>query len=382
MTGNSQTTAARSIAELVFPVGVALLPFGLVIQQAIPANTVDIVFIALTLFAAAMVATYTRLPPSVVLLACAGVGIVAITQRPNLFALTLIPVVAFVLQHTDARVMIRRFLKVSGLLFALVVGLYLIVDFNKGYDVEMWRAYSSELMDRLSVGFSHPNRAMMEWSVIAIGVLAFTTVRGRALWALPIAAVTGALYLATDSRTSAGLTVVFLVLATLGRRKFDSPVGPGLRVLAIVAPAGFAVLSFSLVSLTAFPEINALLSGRPAIYAGLMRDYSLLAPFGTPAVEEAIVDNGFLQQFFSKGPLLAVFYIVMLGVLIARPKRISRRTVLILFVFMASAVFETTLMSFPHLFLLLASLEVDRRTEVVPESAEERGRRFITAPAR
>ncbi|MGY2126976.1 hypothetical protein [Blastococcus sp. SYSU DS0617] len=321
----------------------------------------DGLYVLLTLFATALVATYAPLHPGLVVLVCGGAIAAVLTQRPNLFAIVLVPLVAYVLRWVDIAAVMRRFILASAGLFALVVSLYSLTGFNRAKDVVVWRAYTGDFMVRLSVGFSHPNRAMMEWSIIAIAILAFTSARGRVRWALPILAVTWLLFAGTDSRTSTALVVGFTVIALLQRKTLDGPVSRATRLVAIIAPLFFTISAFVLPRLTG-GQLDSLLSGRPAVYASLLEDYSLLSIFGHGSVEEGIVDNGYLQMFLSKGPLLAVLYLTILMILIALPARLSRRTVVLLGVFLVSAVFETTLLSFAHLLLVLTSLEMDRRS--------------------
>ena len=360
VTTNPQVAVARQVASAVLPVGAAILPFGLVLDRVFPSVAVDAAFVALALFTTALVAVYAPVPPLALVLACGGVIVVALTQRPNLFAVTLIPLVVVAFEHVDARRAVRRFTVTSAVLFAAVVAAYLLTGFNGDNDFEAWRTYSSEFVQRQALGFSHPNRAMMEWAVIVLAIMGFASPRARGWWLIPLLAVTAALYTVTDSRASGIVAGAFIALVWLFRRRLDRPVPAPLRGLTVIAPILFAAASFALPLLRDDPAANGLLTGRPAVYGSLLDTYPIATLFGTQAVEEAIVDNGFIHFALSKGIPLTVLYIGLLMWIIRRAAVLSLRTVAIVWAFLALALVETTLLEFALLFLVAATVELDR----------------------
>ena len=350
-----------SVAGTLLPIGLAVLPLGLVFQNVVPAATSDVLFVLLVLFSAGTVAAVVRLSPAPVILACLGGAAAAATGRPNIFAISLIPLLAFTLQHVDIEVLPRRFVRGGLVVIILVVGLYYSTGFNSQFDRTVWRDYSGEFVFRQAVGFDHPNRAMMTWCAIAVAAMVFAGPRARLIRSGPLFVGTLFMFAATDSRTSAALTLGVVFFATIWRRRIDSAVPPSVRVGAILAPWLATAGAFGLATLATNQWVSTVLTGRPAIYASLLETYPILTLFGTESVEGLSVDNGYLQMILGKGPILTVVYLSTLSIILALPKRLSLRTLLVLGALLASALVETTLLNFAFLFVLLASTEIDRR---------------------
>jgi hypothetical protein len=369
-----QESFARQVVELLLPACLAASPYGPVVAALIPESVSDSLIVLTLLFATLLTVSFSKLPTGVVFLALSGVIIVALTQRPNLLAVTLIPLIVFSLRQVDIRKVVRVFLVFSAILFGTVVMAYLVLGFNAGNDLHVWRDYSSSFADRSSFGFTHPNRAMPAWAVIAIGMVAFASQRGRLRLLIPIGAVTAYLYLGTDSRASTLIIAGVLSAAILWWKELDRPVGAVFRGAAVAAPVALTVISFSMSLLSTDSTLNTLLSGRPVIYANLLDQYSVFAPFGTHAVEGDIVDSGYIQLVLAKGLILAAIYLLTLTITIAR-SRPSRRSVLVLGAFLSLSLAETALLDLALLFLVLASLEMDRRRSMATAISEHHASR-------
>ncbi len=315
----------------------------------------------LILLSVLLVATYAQLSLSICLLGVLGTIIVAVTQRPNLFAVFLIPLVAFILNWTDLSIVTRRFLTISLVIYTVIILLYYTIGFGNDSDYISWRSYSEEFVYRKALGFSHPNRAMMYWEAIAVPLLMFSSIKWRIKLLPLVIAISVFLYTETDSRTSFVLIMICVVFVVIGNKRIEQPVSKTVRGWVCVTPAVFALFAFALPAFADNAKVNAMLSGRPTIYLNLLNDYSILAPFGTKAVENGIVDNGFIQLFLAKGATLAILYITLLMRLLTMAPKMSFRTVAILGLFLVLALFETTLLSIVHLFSVILACEFDRR---------------------
>lgn len=276
-----------------------------------------------------------------------------ITFRPNLISLFLI--ISLILLKNDlfnnkAKIV---FLITSTISFFIIILLYFFFDFNKNYSNEIWNALNENYVYRESLGFTHPNQAMLKWLGIVLIGLSSITEKNFFIKNFFILMITLALFFITKSRTVFLATIFTILILFFFRNHLEKHIP--LKIQKIVSVYPLVFLTITLLA-TYFPEnsfLDLLFSGRFGFYKNAINTYGITI-LGTPSIEKGgglIVDNSFLNTLISKGLLFFLIYCLIYYTTLKNNRLIYKNFILITTFFLC-AFTETMLFKFDLVWVL------------------------------
>lgn len=266
-----------------------------------------------------------------------ALAIIFLNQDPTMISLVLIWMLYDMIKNSELdKVKIAKTYAITASIgYVLILIAYFTVHLNSHADMVMWRI--DHLVNRASLGFQQPNAGMLYALSIAIAV----TIAYKINWTLYISGIIIAygLFHFNQSRTGFVLIVLLLTLA-----KFNLKI-PFVKTIMLT----IAGISYSLMVLPVNPKLDTLLSGRLALYQSYKADFGI-HPLGNPLVDNAMIDNGYVQMILSKGFIFVIFFVISILLIVNTKNKIAA---IVFLVFILSAFTETT---FLHLDLLIPVL--------------------------
>ncbi|SYW09691.1 polysaccharide polymerase [Oenococcus oeni] len=289
--------------------------------------------------------------------------IAALNRAPYMVSVSMmlmIMAMAYKNDGLDYRKILSVYVKSCILVFSVIVCAYYVFNFNN-HDVTMWRI--DKLIYRKSIGFDHPNVAMMEFLGIIYGFLGLLKTKKRKRHLLLLILLSYLIYTQTVSRTSTILILAALVFIFLLGRKVDQPMPVWLSKAISLAPLGLMVISLYVLFHSYSDQLNTLLSGRLALYQQYYQEYGIHF-LKTPELENAMFDSGYLQSLLSKGGLFSLQLMLVLTYMGWHAKKMTWKAGILLLSFFVLGFTETALQHFELFFpivLILADNDVKRR---------------------
>lgn len=256
---------------------------------------------------------------------------------------------------------LKLILKFSVFFYIFIIMSYYFFGFNLDKNIEMWRL--TKIISRNSLGFTHPNVAMLSALSLLFYYLCILTEKkyfriDKLIIPLIFLII---LYSLTLSRTTS-IAVLMLFLLLLFRNKYFFCNKYLLNNFVILLFILFFLISISLLLIPSNSYFDELLSGRITLYKSFFSTTGFTL-FGNSTLEEAMFDNGYLQMLLSKGIIYtALFIIVVIGIL---KKRINynESSSWILIIFFTVAITETTLSKMELWIPLIILLNLNLKSE-------------------
>ena len=251
---------------------------------------------------------------------------------------------------------IETYFLFSAFLFLVVVISNIIFGINDVYNVDMWRI--DRMIHRKSLGFLHPNIAMMAFMAIPFSYVSLLKKEQFRLNIFFIGLVSYACFYFTQSRTSA-YAIAFLVISLflLGGHAFNN-IGKGVRIIVILTPIILLILSLVILFIPNNELINLLFSGRQTLYQSFYDSIGGLKWLSSPELENAMFDNGYLHALLSKGIIFTMILIIIYTtILLICSKNMNYIQAIITVVFFMIAFTETSLFRFELFFPVLLAIQ-------------------------
>lgn len=286
--------------------------------------------------------------------------IIIINQSPNMVSILLIFILYILYKDTKWSYTLLKFYFYTGLiLFIIILFLYFFVDFNSKYNMYMWRI--NDVIYRQSLGFTHPNFAMMTYLSVFIPLLGLINKRYFRLKIVIIFIISMVLFQLTQSRTSAYvIAMVCVTLLILGKKSFKQ-INQLTYYFSTILPILLFVLSLIVLYIPENQTLNILFSGRQALYKTFYHSVDGLHWLASPELEDAMFDNGFLHALLAKGGLFASMVLIIYTWLIRQYRQIDYIQAISIVCFFMIAFTETTLFKFELFFPLILLLNRKKR---------------------
>lgn len=271
-------------------------------------------------------------------------AIIFLNQDPTMISLALIWMIYDIITNSeiDRAVIAKSFFITGTLGYLVVIAAYFTIGLNKHADLTMWRV--DHIISRASLGFQQPNASMLYVLSLAIAyVIAYKLTWTR--YIVGIGIISG-LFVLNQSRT--GFLLVILLL-TLTKFNIRWPF-PRLTFMII------AGLSYALMVLPINEMLDSILSGRLALYQSYRAEFGI-HPIGNPMVDNAMIDNGYIQMLLSKGWVFCLFFVVSMFIVKSSKTRLAS---IVFAVYILSSFTETT---FLHLDILIPMLLIITETK-------------------
>lgn len=281
---------------------------------------------------------------------------IVFSQAFNMVSLTLILLLYDMFKdYKDVNRCLKYFFLVSTTLFLVVTLLYFFFGLNSVYDMDMWRI--NKIVHRSSLGFNHPNTAMLTFIGIVFSYLGLLKARNFRLNIFYIGVVTYICFYFTQSRTSTyGLVIALIFLFIIGEKAF-SVLSNFFKFIILITPTGLFLISLLVLFSPPNQMLNTLFSGRQALYQQFYKQIGGLKWLASSSLENAMFDNGYLQALLSKGMLFSMLALILfIWIICMYIHKIDYIQFIVLFVFFAIAFTETTLFKFEILFPVLLVL--------------------------
>ena len=299
-------------------------------------------------------------PLSTAALILVAISLVVATNRLNFIALSLFPIFFYIFQHSDRRKVLRNFsIAITSGFFAVFFANKLL-GFNSEYTLYFWRDALGTFIYRESLGFIHPNQAMMAWSVVILSLIGYQRFMPR-LWQLIVLAPTSVYFFqATESRSASYVLVFTFLFAFVSFRKIAVRSSEFEVFIVRYLPTISLLASLTLPLLAQNTQINNLLTGRPAIAAVFLNQKNAISFLGNIDVENSVFDNGYLHTLIAKGVIFETIFLVLLFVIFSNPKHISKASFTVLFFYITYSLGETALLNCSLIFVSALMLAEDR----------------------
>ena len=280
---------------------------------------------------------------------------------PNLISLCNIVMVYLMIKNLNKSDLIYICKFSFGLQFfsnICVWSLFLIKDLNIDKSITIWRI--NETIYRSSLGYSHPNIAMM--MMIPVVLLAPYALSNHYILKLVVLSIISfCIYSYTLSRTSFFIIAVYLILHIFLGKKYliEKKIDNNLIFMPLL---GSIFISLGLLFMPINNKINDLLSGRPILYKSFYTYNGGINFLGNKQLESSMFDNGYLQALLSKG---LIFFVVLIYVFFLILKEGSKNmtlgTLVLVTAFFSLAITETTFFRFEILTPFLLSLAYEKK---------------------
>lgn len=281
--------------------------------------------------------------------------VATIAMKANLVSLTIIVLLNVFFAHYNGDNNLNYYIKVSLLLFFLILMAYYLFGFNQSHDVSMWRINS--MVSRRAIGFTQVNQAMFAWFGIFIGCVLNPKVKGSAEYIILLFSSIF-IYYQTKSRTGFIIILLILLFIFLFRKYLDKNVPNLMKLVLVNFPLLLLIVSIWLISQSNNATLNSLLTGRPALYKQYF-DLAGITVWGNKIIENKMLDNSYLSMLLGKGIVFTGLYIITLMYLVISAKKISFRTYIVLMLFFIYGLTETMLFRFELFIPIIISLNLD-----------------------
>ena len=180
--------------------------------------------------------------------------------------------------------------------------------FNTQFDTEIYRPFLNKTVERLSLGFTHPNQFMINWLTIVIAF--FCSYKIKFFNILLVFFTTLLFYLLNQSRTV--FFIITLVTIMLLFRNFKLFKNRKFINWPIFLFLLFLIGSLAVSLLFKNTKLDSFLSGRLIINYNMLSHGIFL--FGNLSLEETMFDSSYIHLICTKGVLflLAYFYIFII----------------------------------------------------------------------
>lgn len=284
----------------------------------------------------------------------------------NMSSLPIIIMLFFLLEREqDTEKYLKVYFITSTLIFLVIFLANLVFDFNSNYDVDMWRI--DKIIYRKSLGFSHPNVAMMTFMTIVFSYMGLLKKIGLRRKIITLIFVTYMCFFWTQSRTSAyAIFGILLIALLLGEKVFDKL--PNIyRPIISIFPIILTALSLVVLFLPRNSTLNRLFSGRQDLYQTFYNNIGGIKFLSSPILETAMFDNGYLHALLAKGTIFTYILLSIYTFILNRySSRISILQSLVVIAFFLIAFTETSLFRFEIFYpviLLLNKKNYERAEE-------------------
>ncbi|MDR3240568.1 MAG: hypothetical protein LBT37_00160 [Lactobacillaceae bacterium] len=267
------------------------------------------------------------------------------------------------LQHSFKRIdflyVVKRLFFFALIIFWAIVLAYFTIGFGKEHDVNMWRI--DHMVFRASLGFVHANQAtMMCMSVFLLGFAWYAKTRNIILLAA-VFGMTVFVVSQTQSRTTFYSMCVIAAVGLLAWAFLRSSIGIA-RYFLVVMVLGVFAWSYYLLTVPPEPQLNNLLSGRITLWQTFYHRTGIHF-LGTPSLEYAMFDNGYLQMMLSKGLYFLVLFMSIQIYLITSMKKMTVATAIAFAGYLIVGVTETSLLHFDVFIPVLLAYFISLKPE-------------------
>lgn len=213
--------------------------------------------------------------------------------------------VALLFLKRDNKEFVKYFMWSSILMFCATIALNIIgvLDTNS-----MIRNTEEGRITRYALGFESPNAVFLYFMPI---MFAFYYVYGENKKAIAIFAILGTiLFYLTNCRTGFILTILFFIYIIICKDNMPKKIKKALPYLFII----FSILTFVIAiyyGKTQTPELNEMLSGRPALWNYYYEQGLYKSMTGGNLNEEYILDSFYLHIMVHLGLISYVFYLIV-----------------------------------------------------------------------
>lgn len=292
---------------------------------------------------------------SKLLLLLVTIIIIALTQKANLSSLSLL--ILLLIQISNSTVHIKSNIKIytiiSVIFFLCMCFLYFVFNVNANLNINMWRI--NKIIYRETLGFSHPNQAMIAWLGVSLSLLSFCTKR-NAFYLCSITAIfTVIVYNFTISRTATYILLVLCLNMFLFRRKLEEEVNVLVKYFFSMIPILYMLISIVIIKLPYNTVVDSFVSGRMSLYKQFFYE-SGVTLFGNASLENAMFDNGYLQALLAKGLLFTILWLIILTYMIMKSKKTTWNDLFIIIGYLTCGLAETMLFKFELLLLIVLVL--------------------------
>lgn len=226
-----------------------------------------------------------------------------ITKSPSRISLFVFSYMFFIFEKVDIKRCVKilfytNLLCLAGILLAYFFG------FNKEYDTTIYRPFLNATLYRYSLGFVHPNQFMIKlFYLFSLSIFYYDNKKIIFIW-LPIFTL---FYFLTFSRTVIYIYLLICFLYVI--KKFFYKRKEYVYSFSKILKYGFFImLLFSMIISFLFygTKLDSLLSGRLIINVNMLNKG--LSLFGNAALENAIIDNTYVQMIVTKGIAFVIIY--------------------------------------------------------------------------
>ncbi|WP_236695801.1 hypothetical protein [Weissella halotolerans] len=246
----------------------------------------------------------------------------------------------------DYRRLLRIYFSIVLSLFLVIVMMYYLFNFNN-HDFSMWR--NGAMIYRKALGFLQPNVASMLWISIFFSFIGLLNDRHVFIKLVAFLIPSWFLFNETQSRTSMYVLILLAMAVVLLKNRLDSQAPFLLKKATFSMPIILTTISLILLFYPTNRVIDSLLSGRITLYKTFYQQYGIHL-IGQSALEEAMLDNSYLQAIMSKGILFFLVLLFIIVVLLGHKKSYTYRSLLL---FMGYFLISFTETSLQHFELLL-----------------------------
>ena len=256
---------------------------------------------------------------------------------------------------------LKLILKFSVFFYIFIIISYYFFGFKLDKNIEMWRL--TKIISRNSLGFTHPNVAMLSSLSLLFYYLCILTEKkdfriDKLIIPLIFLII---LYSLTLSRTTS-IAVLMLFLLLLFRNKYFFCNKYLLNNFVILLFILFFLISISLLLIPSNSYFDELLSGRITLYKSFFSTTGFTL-FGNSTLEEAMFDNGYLQMLLSKGIIYTAFFIIVVIGILKKRINYTESSSWILIIFFTVAITETTLSKMELWIPLIILLNLNLKSE-------------------
>ncbi len=295
--------------------------------------------------------------------------IILVSGEGSYISLGLIVLLLILLETCDCEAYVRLTLKMTAILFFVIVLLYLLIGFNSQYDGEIWRHSIDGVggnIFRKSLGFTHPNQAMLKWVAIVMLVIASVNEK-RYKWNI-LACIVGTmvLYTNTKSRTSASVVLAMCMLGMIIGKRLNCQIKSRLinEIIKIMPLIGTAV---SFLLMTCFYNVswlNNILSGRPKLYNSYLRQYGLSLVGSSYLDRYGIIDNSYMHMLLTKGILFFTLYLIIMEIIFHKINKYTYGTAIAIIGYFILGICETIFLKFDMILALLLVIYSNREDKL------------------
>lgn len=277
--------------------------------------------------------------------------LVFITQRINLIAPSLIYMLYQQLAYRNTKTVVRTYVicfMYSGIFASLIIFFMYLLGHNIEYDNYIFRSISNTYVYRRSLGFTHPNQAMIRYLTIIMSIILISK---RKLSFVALMLLSYFLYYIVQSRTTFYILLFVLTIFVIFPKKLLTKDFSG--YILLVLPVFFLVISFFLVKMGEVNySIDQFFSGRPRILSSYIANYGF-SVFGNTSLENQIIDNSYIYILLAKGFLFTTLYSIVILVILYTKNRVQFRYIILISIIFTLGLMEVIILKFDIIVLLI-----------------------------